>query len=69
MVAGFRKERKAVATKPKGTFRPGQIAPASGQIQIPGAKVEVTVVSGKPIPPTPKPGQVYKYVDVTKHAD
>jgi hypothetical protein len=29
---------------------------------------DVTVVEGKPMPPTPKPGQGYTYVDLTKHA-
>ncbi len=33
-----------------------------------GSKVEVTVIEGKPMPPTPKPGQGYTYVDLTKHA-
>jgi hypothetical protein len=27
----------------------------------------VTAVEGKPLPPTPKPGQVYVLVDKTKH--
>jgi hypothetical protein len=52
---------------PKGTFRPGTPSPASGQVKVPGSKVEVTVVEGKPMPPTPRPGQGYVYVDVTKH--
>jgi hypothetical protein len=56
-----------MASKPKGTYRPGVPAPASGQVKIPGSKVEVTVVEGKPMPPTPKPGQGYAYVDLTKH--
>lgn len=52
---------------PKGSFKPGTKAPKSGQVRIPGSKVEVTVVEGKPIPPTPKSGQSYRYVDLTKH--
>jgi hypothetical protein len=63
-----RKDQKAVATKPKGSFPPGTPAPASGQVKVPGSKVEVTVVQDKPMPPTPKPGQEYVYVDLTKHA-
>jgi hypothetical protein len=57
-----------MATKPRGTFKPGTPAPKSGQVKVPGSKVEVTVVEGKPMPPTPKPGQRYTYVDLTKHA-
>ena len=56
-----------MTSKPKGTFRPGTSAPASGQVKVPGSKVEVTVIEGKPMPPTPKPGQGYVYVDLTKH--
>jgi hypothetical protein len=52
---------------PSGTFKPGTPAPASGQVKVPGSKVEVTVVEGKPMPPTQKPGQDYVYVDLTKH--
>ncbi len=52
---------------PKGIFRPGQPAPASGQVKIPGSKTEKTVVEGKPMPPTTRPGQGYRYTDVTKH--
>ncbi len=49
-------------------LKPGTPAPKSGQAKIPGSKVEVTVVQGKPMPPTPKPGQGYVIVDPTKHA-
>lgn len=49
------------------TISPGTPAPRSGQAKIPGSKVEVTVVEGKPMPPTPKRGQGYVYVDLTKH--
>ncbi len=58
-----------MGTIPKGTFKPGTPAPKSGQVKIPGSKVEVTVVEKKPMPPTPKPGQGYVYVDVTKHKE
>jgi hypothetical protein len=46
---------------------PGTPAPKSGQYKIPGSKTEVTVVQNKPMPPTPKPGQGYILVDLTKH--
>ncbi len=46
---------------------PGTPAPKSGQYKVPGSKVEVTAVQGKPLPPTPKPGQGYIIVDPTKH--
>ena len=57
-----------MTAKPKGTFKPGTPAPISGQVAVPGSKLEVTVVQGKPMPPTPKPNQGYVYVDPTKHA-
>jgi len=54
------------------TYKPGQTAPKSGQYGIVGPKggktgTEVTVVKGKPLPPTPKPGQGYTLDDKTKH--
>jgi hypothetical protein len=49
------------------TFKPGTPAPASGQYKNPGTGTEVTGVKGKPLPPTPLPGQGYKLVDPTKH--
>ena len=54
------------------TQKPGQIAPASGQYAVIGPRggktgTEVTVVQGKPLPPTPKPGQTFVLVDKTKH--
>ena len=49
-------------------YKPGTPAPLSGQVKIPGSKLEKTVVEGKPMPPTPEPGQGYVYVDLTKHA-
>ena len=50
----------------------GAPAPASGQYVIVGPKGgktgnEVTAVEGKPMPPTPKPGQGFVLVDKTKH--
>lgn len=53
---------------PKGIIKPGTPAPKSGQVKVPGSRGEVTVVEGKPMPPTPKAGQGYVYADVTKHA-
>lgn len=55
------------------TLKPGQKAPDSGQYGLLGPKggqtgKEVTAVEGKPLPPTPKPGQVYRIVDKTKHS-
>lgn len=53
-------------------LKPGQKAPVSGQYGIVGPKGgktgnEVTVTKGEPLPPTPKPGQVFVLVDKTKH--
>lgn len=50
----------------------GQTAKVSGQYQIVGPRgsktgTEVTVVAGKPLPPTPKSGQGFVLVDKTKH--
>ena len=50
----------------------GQIATTSGQYAVVGPKggktgTEVTVVKGKPLPPTPKPGQSLVLTDKTKH--
>lgn len=52
--------------------RPGEKAQASGQYEITGPRgggtgQERTVTKGEPLPPTPKPGQLYKLVDRTKH--
>lgn len=54
------------------TYKPGEIAPGSGQVEIVGPRggktgQERTTVKGKPLPPTPKPGQSYKPVDGTKN--
>lgn len=65
----YNKRRKKMAKK---TFKPGQIAPLSGQYEIFGPRGgntgnERTVTKGEPLPPTPKKGQTYKNVDPTKH--
>lgn len=54
------------------TYKPGEKAPVSGQYGIVGPKggktgTEVTVTKGETLPPTPKPGQGFVVVDVTKH--
>lgn len=66
--------RKEVIYMAKSTYKPGQTTPKSGQYGIVGPKggktgQEVTAVEGKPLPPTPKPGQSFTLVDVTKHKD
>ncbi len=54
------------------SFKPGQRADRSGQYEIIGPRgghtgKERTVVSGEPLPPTPKPGQTYVMVDPTRN--
>jgi hypothetical protein len=56
-----------MAARSNGSFKPGQVAPKSGQIQQTDSKTEKTIVQGDRFPPTSKPGQTYKYVDLTKH--
>jgi hypothetical protein len=51
----------------KRTFKPGEIATASGQYKNITTRKEVTVVKGEHLPPTPKTGQKYKLADPTKH--
>lgn len=55
----------------KGSMKPGQTAPRSGQYQQVwprgGVGKEVTVVKGERLPPTPTPGGTYKLVDPTKN--
>ena len=58
--------RYMMSEKIKG-LRPGEATPVSGQYLIRGTKKEVTGVEGKPLPPTPRPGQKYDLVDKTKH--
>ena len=58
-----------MADKP---LKPGNITPRSGQYPVVGPRggqtgQEVTSVRGRPLPPTPKPGQGYGKPDVTKH--
>ncbi len=56
----------------KVTVKPGQSCPRSGQYAVVGPRGgiqsrEVTSTSGRPMPPTQKPGQHYVLVDATKH--
>ncbi|WP_447643360.1 hypothetical protein [Nocardioides zeae] len=56
----------------KPTLRPGNRTPVSGQYPVVGPRggetgQEVTSVEGRPLPPTPKPGQGYGKPDVTRH--
>lgn len=57
-------------SKHKG-MKPGQHAPKSGQYQQIGPRggkgIEVTVVKGEPLPPTPAKGSTYNLVDPTKN--
>jgi len=60
-----------MAKKPQ-ILKPGSQTPNSGQYVIVGPRggrigPEVTAVAGKPLPPTPKPGQGFVLVDATKH--
>lgn len=54
-------------------YKPGQTAPASGQVKIVGPRggdaggAERTVVKGEPMPPTLEPGQRLVYTDYTKN--
>ncbi|MFS0822160.1 hypothetical protein [Bacillus sp. 1P02SD] len=55
------------------TYKPGERPKDSGQFIQTGprggnpSKTEITGVEGKPLPPTSKPGNVWKQVDKTKH--
>lgn len=51
---------------------PGTHAPLSGQYEIVGPRgghtgEERTAIKGKPLPPTPEPGQGYRPVDPTRN--
>lgn len=53
-------------------YKPGETAPRSGQYEQIGSRGgrtgnERTVVTGEPLPPTPKSGMGYILVDPTKH--
>jgi len=52
--------------------KPGEKAKQSAQVEIVGPRgghtgQERTTVKGKPLPPTPKPGQRYEVSDRTKN--
>jgi len=56
----------------KPTVKPGQPAPASGQYTLVGPRggdkgKEVTIVKGKPAPPTEQSGQKWQLTDPTKN--
>jgi len=56
----------------KRTYRPGETAQNSGEARLVRSdgiklKQEVTVVRGKTLPPTPRPGMSYYLGDLTKH--
>jgi hypothetical protein len=57
----------------KPIFRPGQIRPPSGVYDTVSPRggikphAEVTHVQGRPMPPTPKPGDGYRIQDAAKH--
>lgn len=64
-------EVQTMATRKRHPFKPGQLAPRSGQYGIIGQRggntgAERTVVRGERFPPTPKSGQSYVLVDPTK---
>lgn len=54
-------------------IKPGTPAPFSGQYGLVGPRGgvinhEITATQGKPLPPTPKPGQSYVLTDGTNNA-
>ncbi len=51
----------------KPPLKPGTPAPQSGLYWNPATHTEVTVVEGKPLPPTPKHGQGYILKDPAIH--
>jgi hypothetical protein len=76
MASNFRKgfgSRAGKGTKMAKKYKPGNLAPASGQYAQVGKQGaatghEVTVPKGKVLPPTQKPGQSYVLADPTKNA-
>lgn len=54
---------------PKQYYYPGETCQISGQYRNTATGKEVTVVKGEPFPPTPKPGQQYVLIDITKHKE
>lgn len=61
-----------MAKKEPTVIKPGEEVPASGQYEIIGSRggetgKEVTLVKGKPAPPTPKKNQRLKLVDPTNN--
>lgn len=58
--------------KMAGKLKSGDEAPRSGQYEIIGPRggrtgEERTSTKGKPLPPTPKPGQSYRLADPTRN--
>jgi hypothetical protein len=55
-----------MANKDRTGLKPGTPAPASGEYEIRGPRgghgPERTAIEGKPLPPTPKPGQTFNLV-------
>lgn len=55
----------------KKLIKPGKVARASGQYQVVGPRgakgQEVTMVKGKVMPPTKRPGNSYRLVDRTNN--
>ncbi len=55
----------------RNELKPGNRATRSGQYQQIGPRggkgIEVTVVQGEPLPPTPVKGTTYRLVDPTKN--
>ena len=64
----IKKTSKSTLSKhPSSGFKPGDIAPMSGQYKNTTTGTEVTSVKGEPLPPTQRRGQRYVLIDKTKH--